>query len=35
MDNPCVCGHIWDEHVWETKECMMEGCGCLNYEEED
>lgn len=30
---PCVCGHAPEDHRDETRECQVEGCRCVMYEE--
>jgi hypothetical protein len=33
MVEECMCGHMADEHVDETDDCTVTGCGCNGYEE--
>jgi hypothetical protein len=36
MDEECVCGHMFDEHVGSFfMVCTVEDCDCGDYEEAD
>jgi hypothetical protein len=31
-NDDCVCGHVRDEHTEEARDCMMEGCECIQFD---
>jgi hypothetical protein len=31
----CICGHEKEDHRDESRECEVQGCSCVMYEEEE